>query len=58
MFQWNYSMEYFREDQESYLAWYKEFGNRPFEDVLEELSLLLNTKNVLKNDTIIFEQVN
>jgi ferric-dicitrate binding protein FerR (iron transport regulator) len=30
------------------------FDNQPVEDVLEELNLLLNTKNKFKNDTILF----
>lgn len=30
------------------------FDNQPFNAVLEELNLLLNTSNVIKNDTIIF----
>ena len=30
------------------------FDNQPIEDVLEELNLLLNTKNQFRNDTIIF----
>jgi transmembrane sensor len=33
------------------------FDNQPLEAVLEELNLLLNTKNVCKNDTIIFKPV-